>query len=430
MKHTRSSQAYQEACAYLPGGVDSPVRSFSSVKGTPIFVDHAQGSSIIDIDGNQYIDYIGSWGPMILGHGFAPLFEGIETQLQKGISYGLPCTLETKLAKLIIESYPGLEMVRLVTSGTEATMSALRAARGFTKKDKIIKFAGCYHGHHDGMLVKSGSGALTFSAPTSQGVPASMIQDTLIAQYNDIRTVNQLIQAYPDEIAAIILEPIAGNMGVVPADPAFLQALRALCDETGILLIFDEVISGFRCAYGGAASLYGITPDMACFGKIIGAGMSVGAYGGRKEIMELISPLGDVYQAGTLAGNPLAMHLGIQQLMYLKEHQEIYTQLEQKGQALENGIQAILNKYKLPYQVQRAGSLLTIFFHAHPIYNFTDAGSCDTEAFSRYYKILLEEGILCAPSQFEAIFLSMAHSEDDINRTLQAMEKALAGSCL
>lgn len=428
MKHLRSLEAYEAACKVLPGGVDSPVRSFSSIHGTPIFIKQAKGAYIEDIDGNSYIDYIGSWGPMILGHQFDPLFKGIEEEIRKGISYGLPCEKETKLAELIIEAYPGVEMVRFVTSGTEATMSAIRVARGYTGRDKIIKFAGCYHGHHDSMLVCAGSGALTLSTPDSQGVPASMALDTLLAEYNDIASVEQLITTYPEQIAAIIIEPIAGNMGVIPAQPAFLQALRKCCDEHSILLIFDEVISGFRVSYGGAASVYGITPDIACFGKIIGAGMSVGAYGGRKDIMDLISPSGGVYQAGTLAGNPLAMHLGIQQLTYLREHQEIYTHLEDMGKRLETGIQSILKEAELPYQVQRFGSLLTIFFTPQRVLCYQDALTCDQEAFSKYDKLLLEEGILCAPSQFEAIFISAAHQKEDIDRTLQAMKKALIGS--
>lgn len=430
MNHTASYQAYQKACEVLPGGVDSPVRSFSSIDGSPIFVDHASGATLTDIDGNTYIDYIGSWGPMILGHNFAPLFEGIEEEIHKGISYGLPCEKETQLAQLIIDAYSGLEMVRFVTSGTEATMSALRVARAFTKRDKIIKFTGCYHGHHDCLLVKAGSGALTFSAPDSTGVPASMVQDTLLAEYNDIQSIKQLIAAYPNEIAAMILEPIAGNMGVVPATKSFLKELRLLCDETGILLIFDEVISGFRVAYGGAASLYGVTPDMACFGKIIGAGMSVGAYGGSKEIMSMVSPSGDVYQAGTLAGNPLAMHLGIQQLTYLLKHPQIYEYLDELGAMLEEGILSIITKYELPYQVQRVHSLLTIFFAQRPIQSYQDVLTCDTKAFSRYYNVLLEEGILCAPSQYEAIFISAAHQKKDIVKTLQAIKKALLASRL
>lgn len=428
MKHLRSLEAYKAACKVLPGGVDSPVRSFSAIHGTPIFVAQAKGAGIQDIDGNTYIDYIGSWGPMILGHQFDPIFEGIEEEIRKGISYGLPCEKEAKLAELIIDAYPGIEMIRFVTSGTEATMSAIRAARGFTGRDKIVKFAGCYHGHHDSMLVSSGSGALTLSTPDSKGVPASMAMDTLLADYNDIASVKRLLKAYPDQIAAIIIEPIAGNMGVVPAQLDFLKALRRCCDEHSILLIFDEVISGFRVAYGGAASVYGITPDLACFGKIIGAGMSVGAYGGRKDIMNLISPSGGVYQAGTLAGNPLAMHLGIQQLSYLRAHKEVYTHLEEMGERMEKGIQNILREAELPYQVQRAGSLLTIFFTAQKIHSFSDVLTCDREAFSRYYRLLLEEGILCAPSQFEAIFISAAHQKDDIDKTLRAMKKALIGS--
>lgn len=430
MKHTKSNAAFTNACNVLPGGVDSPVRSFASVQGSPIFIDHAAGSKVVDIDGNTYIDYIGSWGPMILGHASEIVHKDIMQAIEKGISYGLPCIYETQLAELIIDAYPGMEMVRFVTSGTEATMSCIRAARGYTGRDKIIKFEGCYHGHSDALLVKSGSGALTFAQPDSLGVPASMVADTLVCTYNDITSVEQMIDQYPKEIAAIILEPIAGNMGVIGAEPAFLKGLRQLCSEHGILLIFDEVISGFRVAYGGAASYYGVTPDMACFGKIIGAGMSVGAYGGRRDIMEIISPKGGVYQAGTLAGNPLAMQLGIRQLTYLRDYPEVYTKLEAYGAALEKGIEDILQRHQLPYHVQRIGSLLTIFFTNQKVTSYQDVQTCDTQAFSRYYQCLLQEGILCAPSQFEAIFISIAHTPEDLDKTLDAMEKALLASRL
>lgn len=430
MNHVKSINAFEEACKVLVGGVDSPVRSFQSVNTTPIFVDYAQGSHVVDLDGNTYIDYIGSWGPMILGHAHPDLLEGVQAQMQKGLSFGLPCEKESELAKLIIEAYPGLERLRFVTSGTEATMSAIRVARGYTKRDKLIKFPGCYHGHSDGLLVKSGSGALTNACPDSQGVPDSIVQDTLLCTYNDIHSVKAMIRQYPNEIACIILEPIAGNMGVVPADKTFLQELRNLCDEAGIVLIFDEVITGFRVAYGGAAQLYGVTPDLACFGKIIGAGMSVGAYGGRKDIMEHVSPLGGVYQAGTLAGNPVAMHMGIAQLTYLKQHPSVYEHLEALGKQLQEGIEDIIKKHNLKYQVKRVGSLLTIFFTNHPIDSYNDVSHCDEKAFQRYYQILLEEGVLCAPSQYEAIFLSAAHSVEEIIITLKAMEKALVGSTL
>lgn len=425
MNFIKSKEAFEEAYAVLPGGVNSPVRAFASVHNTPIFVANADGAKIVDVDGNSYIDYIGSWGPMILGHQHPYVMEGFQKATMHGLSYGLCNPLETKLAQLIVGAYPGMEMLRFVTSGTEATMSAIRVARGFTKKNKIIKFAGCYHGHHDALLVRSGSGAMTFSQPDSQGVPSSMVEDTLVCTYNDLSDVEACMKTFPNEIAAIILEPIAGNMGVVKATPSFLQGLRKLCDNYNTLLIFDEVISGFRIRYGGAAEYYGITPDMACFGKIIGAGMSVGAYGGRKEIMQVLSPIGPVYQAGTLAGNPLAMHLGIRQLTYLKEHPEVYTKLDAYGEKLEKGIVAILTKFNLPYHVQRAGSLLTLFFHDQEIRNYEDACACDVEAFARFHHAMLNQHILLAPSQFEAIFISHAHDDQQLQETLHAFDIAL-----
>lgn len=425
MQHHASKQAFQEACQVLPGGVDSPVRAFGSVGGTPIFVDHALGAQVWDIDGNAYIDYIGSWGPMILGHLHPYVMENFSDVAMKGLSFGLPNQGETRLANLIIDAYPGMEMVRFVTSGTEATMSAIRVARGYTKRDKIIKFAGCYHGHHDALLVRSGSGAMTFAQPDSSGVPTSMVEDTIVCRYNELEDVLRVFETYPDEIAAIILEPIAGNMGVVASDPVFLQGLRTLCDDKGSLLIFDEVISGFRVAYGGAAQYYGITPDMACFGKIIGAGMSVGAYGGRKDIMQVVSPIGGVYQAGTLAGNPLAMHLGIRQLTYLKEHPEVYTKLEHIGATLEAKIRESIQRYHLPYQVQRVHSLLTIFFCDHPVYHYEDAKTCDVTAFAKFHHALLKQAVLCAPSQFEALFLSVALEDWMLEKTYDAIDNAL-----
>lgn len=425
MNHTLSKEAFLQATHVLPGGVDSPVRSFSSVGGEPIFVEHATGATIVDLDGNEYIDYIGSWGPMILGHAHPVIEEALIQTYQKGISYGLPCTKETELANLIVDAYPGLEMVRFVTSGTEATMSAIRVARGYTNKDKIIKFEGCYHGHHDGLLVKSGSGPLTFGTTNSQGVPASMISDTIVCTYNDITSVETALVMFPDQIAAIILEPVAANMGVVSATPEFLSKLRRLCDEHNIVLIFDEVITGFRLSYGGAASVYGITPDLTCFGKIIGAGMSVGAYGGKKELMSLVSPLGGVYQAGTLAGNPLAMACGIAQLTYLNKHLEIYTQLETMAAYMQRELQAICNTYQAPIQINRAGSLMTLFFTTQTVHSFQDVSTCDLTLFSRFHQGMLEEGILLAPSQYEAIFLSSAHTKEMIDQTVLACERVL-----
>lgn len=430
MKHTLSKQAYQHAVTYLPGGVNSPVRSFQAVKTSPIFIDHASGSEIVDIDQNTYIDYIGSWGPMILGHN-APIFQtGMQEAFARGVSYGLPTTLESDVAQWIIDAYPSIEMIRMVNSGTEATMSALRSARGYTKRDKFIKFEGCYHGHSDALLVKSGSGTLTFGTPTSLGVPKQTIQDTLVCVYNDIASVQAMIEAFPKQIAAIIIEPIAANMGLVPARKDFLVALRNLCDEHNIILIFDEVISGFRIAYGGAAAYYDVQPDMVCFGKIIGGGMPVGAYGGRKAIMQMISPLGPVYQAGTLSGNPFAMWMGITQLRYLKEHPEVYDYIDTYAKQLAQGIDAILKRHQLPYQVQCCGSLLTIFFTKVNIENFNDVQTSDEEAFARYFQSMLEQGILVAPSPYEAMFISYAHTQGQLHTTLQAMEIALVKSQL
>lgn len=425
MKHERSSKAYKEALEYLPGGVNSPVRAFGSVHMDPIFIRKAEGCHLIDEDDNRYIDYIGSWGPMILGHSHPLLNQCVLDHVIDGISYGLPTTIEVTLAKQITEAYPGLEMVRMVNSGTEATMSAIRAARGFTGRDKIIKFEGCYHGHSDGLLVKSGSGTLTYGTPTSPGVPADIVKNTLVCTYNDIASVQETIDANPDEIACIIIEPIAGNMGLIPANAQFLQDLRVLCTKHKIILIFDEVISGFRASYGGAAQLYGITPDMACFGKIIGGGLPVGAYGGTKEIMSVISPSGPVYQAGTLSGNPLAMHLGSTLLTYLKEHQEIYKELDTLGARLEDGMNSILHKYQLPYTILRCGSLLTLFFLDHIPVSYEDVKHCDTHAYARYFQGMVNRNILIAPSQFEAMFLSNAHTSEDIETTLTAFDEVM-----
>lgn len=425
MKHEVSLALFEEANKVIPGGVNSPVRSFSSAHAACLFADHAYGSHIVDVDGNTYLDYIGSWGPMILGHAHPLLSGHLEEVIQKGISFGLCAPQEVELAKLITEAYPGLDMVRMVNSGTEATMSAIRAARGFTGRDKIIKFEGCYHGHSDGLLVKSGSGALTFGTPTSPGVPDDVVKNTLVCRYNDLSSVKEVIAANVQEIAAVILEPIAGNMGVVEAEPEFLQGLRRLCDESGIVLIFDEVISGFRIRYGGAAELYGVVPDMACFGKIIGAGLPVGAYGGRANIMKLVSPSGPVYQAGTLSGNPLAMHLGCRLLHYLNKHPEVYTRLEEKGAYLRDGMQAILDELKLPYQIHQVGSLLTLFFTDRRIHSFADVQTCDVSLFERYFQYLYDHGILIAPSPYEALFLSDAHTQKELDKTLQIMRKAL-----
>lgn len=428
-KHTHSSSVFQEALHLIPGGVNSPVRSFASVDMESIFVKKAKGAYIYDEDDECYLDFIGSWGPMLLGHSHELLNTCMHTYLEDGISFGLPTTIEVTLAKQIIDAYDGIDMIRMVSSGTEATMSAIRVARGFTGKDKIIKFEGCYHGHSDGLLVKSGSGTLTFSSPTSPGVPQDVIKHTLVCNYNDIESVKESIQANKDEIACVIIEPIAGNMGLIPADKVFLKQLRELCTSHHIVLIFDEVISGFRSSYGGAASLYQIAPDMACFGKIIGGGLPVGAYGGKKEIMSMVSPAGSVYQAGTLSGNPLAMHLGNTLLHYLKTHPQVYADLDKKGQYLEDGMNKILQKQHLSYTILRKGSLLTLFFMGNTPRNYEDVMKCDTKLYAKYFKGMIKHNILVAPSQFEAMFLSSAHTIEDLNRYLVAFDEVMKEMC-
>ena len=425
MNTLKSNIAFKEACEVLPGGVNSPVRAFKSVGMDPVFIKEAHGCTLIDEDDNTYIDYIGSWGPMILGHNHPLLNNALEEQYKKGVSFGFPTTNEVKLAKQMIEAYEGLEMVRMVNSGTEATMSAIRVARGYTGKDKIIKFEGCYHGHNDGLLVKSGSGTLTFGTPTSPGVPADIVKNTLVCIYNDIGSVKETIEANKNEIAAIILEPIAANMGVIPAEKQFLLDLREVCTKENIVLIFDEVISGFRVMLGGAQAYYGITPDLACFGKIIGGGLPVGAYGGKKEIMQMVSPSGPVYQAGTLSGNPLAMHLGSTLLNYLKEHPETYAYMNDLAEKLEKGMQEILDKYALPYTLVRCESLLTLFFTDKELHSFEDVTSCDTTLYAKYFKGMLERGIMLAPSQYEAMFISASHTEKEIEKTLIAFDEVM-----
>lgn len=428
MRRNNSKQAFEDACVYIPGGVNSPVRAFLSVEEVPVFVDHANGSKLTDIDQNTYIDYICSWGPLILGHNSNILKNAMLEAIEKGTTFGLPTTAESTLASMIVDAYPGIDMIRMVNSGTEATMSAIRVARGFTGRDKIIKFEGCYHGHNDSLLVKSGSGALTFGVPTGPGVPSDIVKNTLVAIYNDIQSVKKLIHANKDEIAAVIIEPIAGNMGLIEAQPEFLKELRTICSEEDIILIFDEVISGFRIAYQGAAKYFDITPDMVCFGKIIGGGLPVGAYGGRKDIMNLVSPSGPVYQAGTLSGNPLAMHMGIAQLSYLRDHPEIYEELNNKGNYLKQGIQQILNKLKLPYRVHQSGSLLCLFFTKKEVLNYQDVMSSESDLFQRYFHSLMKQGILIAPSPYEVMFVSYAHTMEDLDNTLIAIERALMES--
>ena len=419
---TRSETLFQAAQLVMPGGVNSPVRACRAVGTYPRFLSEGKGSRVIDVDGNEYIDLICSWGPLILGHCHQAVEQAVLEAVRHGLSFGAPTEIEVKMAELVTKM-TGTEMVRMVNSGTEAVMSALRLARGATGRSKIIKFAGCYHGHSDSMLVKAGSGALTGGAPDSAGVPAEMAADTLTARYNDAASVRALLEANPGQVAAVIVEPVAANMGVVPPQPGFLEALRGLCDAYGALLIFDEVITGFRLSAGGAQRHYGVHADLVTYGKIIGGGMPVGAYAGSRKLMEQVSPLGAVYQAGTLSGNPVAMAAGLAQLEILENNPDIYTALERKGKQLQEGLQEIFGKAKVPAQVNRAGSILTVFFSKTPVTGYDQARACDLERFAKWYRGLLEHGIYAAPSQFEAMFLSAAHQEEDIDAILVAAEE-------
>ncbi|MFC2073129.1 glutamate-1-semialdehyde 2,1-aminomutase [Chloroflexota bacterium] len=420
-----SRELFQEAQRYLPGGVDSPVRAFKTVGGIPPFIVKGRGSKIYDADSNEFIDYVCSWGPLILGHCHSQVIGALKRAIERGTSFGAPTELETTLAKMVSAAMPSIEMLRFVNSGTEATMTALRLARAFTGRDKIIKFAGGYHGHSDGLLTKAGSGLATLGIPDSPGVPSSYAQNTLIAPYNDAEAVERLFQHYPEEIAAIIVEPVAANMGVVPPQPGFLASLRKLAGEFGALLIFDEVITGFRVAYGGAQALYGVNPDLTCLGKIIGGGLPVGAYGGRREIMEMMAPIGPVYQAGTLSGNPLAMTAGIETLKLLSQP-EVYRQLEAKASSLEEGIAKSASAVSISLRISRVTSLLTAFFTTKQVVDYESATQSDTTLFGRFFHRLLSEGIYWPPSQFEAAFVSLAHSDEDIQATVRAITKALS----
>lgn len=417
---TRSEQLFEKAQQVMPGGVNSPVRACRSVGTYPRFLDRGLGSHVWDVDGKEYIDLIGSWGPLILGHCCEAVEQAVSDAIRKGLSFGAPTAAEVDMAQLVCEM-TGTQMVRMVNSGTEAVMSALRLARGATGRSKIIKFAGCYHGHSDSMLVKAGSGALTGGAPDSAGVPAEIAGDTLTANYNDLSSVEALMKANPGQVAAVIVEPVAANMGVVPPQPGFLQGLRRLCDESGALLIFDEVITGFRLAPGGAQEYFGVRADLVTYGKIIGGGMPVGAYGGSRKLMEQVAPLGPVYQAGTLSGNPVAMAAGIAQLRILKSNPEIYQNLERRGAMLEKGLKEALSG--IPAQVNRVGSLLTVFFTANPVNSYEAARSSDLEQFRCWYLGLLEQGIYAAPSQFEAMFLCNAHTDKEVERIIDCAGK-------
>ncbi len=425
MNHSKSTALFAEAKQVIPGGVNSPVRAFRAVGGEPLFIERAAGSTLVDVDGNTYIDYVGSWGPMILGHSHPVVIEAVCRAAANGASFGAPTALEIELAKLVHKAFPNMEQVRMVSSGTEATMSAIRLARGYTGRNKILKFEGCYHGHADSLLVKAGSGAATFGVPTSPGVPADFARHTLTAPYNDLEEAKSLAAAHRGDLAAIIVEPVSGNMGCIPPQKGFLEGLRNLCDAEGILLIMDEVMTGFRLSYGGAQQLYGVRGDLVCLGKIIGGGLPVGAFGGKKKIMEQLAPEGPVYQAGTLSGNPLAMSAGIATLQLLQEP-GFYQRLERKSAYLEAGLRDAAKECALPTCLQRVGSMFCTYFQAGPVQSFAHAAKSDTAAFGRFFHLMLEAGINLAPSQFEAGFMSAAHSQEDLDRTIAAARQAFA----
>lgn len=421
--YQKSSEFFEEAKNYIPGGVNSPVRAFKSVGMNPVYIERAQGSKIYDVDGNEYIDYVGSWGPMILGHQHPEVIAALKAYLEKGTSYGAPTELETEMAKLIVEALPSVEMVRMVNSGTEATMSALRLARGFTGRNKIVKFEGGYHGHADSLLIKAGSGALTHGVPTSPGVPENIAGNTITAQFNDLDMLEEIFKLEGDDIAAVILEPVPGNMGVVPPKPGYLEGVRELTRKYGALFICDEVMTGFRVAYGGAQVKYNIDPDITCLGKIIGGGLPVGAYGGKKEIMEMIAPAGPVYQAGTLSGNPLAMTAGITTLKLLQQP-GVYEELEEKSAKLAAGLKKAAEEVGVKACFNRVGSMLCTFFTDVEVVDYKTAATSDTNKFATFFRTMLEQGVYLAPSQFEAAFVSLAHSDEDIERTIQASYRA------
>ena len=426
MNKTLSKQLYKEASRYIPGGVNSPVRAFKSVGGNPLFIKKAKGSKIYDVDGQEFIDYVGSWGPHIFGHNPDFIKNALLDTLENGTSFGAPTELELKMAKLIVELVPSVEMVRMVNSGTEATMSAVRAARGYTRKDKIIKFEGCYHGHADFFLIKAGSGALTLGTPDSPGVTKANAADTLVATYNDLDSVKKLIKENKKEIAAVIIEPIAGNVGVIKANDDFIKGLRELCSDEKIILIFDEVMTGFRVSSGGAQKLFKLKPDLTTFGKIIGGGLPVGAFGGKKEIMEMISPHGPVYQAGTLSGNPLAMSAGFAALSHIKKNPDIYEKLEEKSNYLETGFRENIKLLNKKFALNRIGSMMSLFFTENDVTDYKSAISSDTILFGKYFLSMLMKGVYLAPSQYEALFVSTEHSIEDLNYTIKANYDSLA----
>lgn len=425
MKIATSKELFDRAKDYIPGGVNSPVRAFKAVGGDPIFFAKAEGAYMSDEDGNSYIDLINSWGPMILGHAHKGIEEAIFKAVIGSPSFGAPSRMEVELAELISEMVPSIEKVRMVNSGTEATMSAIRLARGFTKRDKILKFEGCYHGHGDSFLIAAGSGAMTMGEPDSPGVTKGTAQDTLLAPFNNLDKVKEVVASNKGEIAALIVEPVAGNMGCVLPEPGFLEGLREVCDEDGILLIFDEVMTGFRLAKGGAQELYNVKPDLTTLGKIIGAGMPVGAYGGRADVMDFVSPQGPVYQAGTLSGNPVAMAAGFAQLSYLNEHPEVYQNIDQTTKKIMNGYQKALNKHNLDYTMNQIGSMISLFFTDKKVKDFETAKTCDTELFGKYFRHMLENGVYLAPSQFESLFISNAIGNEEVNKIVSSFEDFL-----
>ena len=421
MLYKRSSELFVEANKVIPGGVNSPVRAFKGVGGTPIFAKEAKGAYLYDEDGNRLIDYINSWGPMILGHAYEPVVNAVIEKAKKGTSFGMPTELETQIAQLAVSMVPNIDKIRFVNSGTEACMSAIRLARGYTKRDKIIKFSGCYHGHSDSFLIAAGSGLSTFGVPNSPGVTQGTAKDTLLAAYNDIENVKALFEANKNEIAAIIIEPVAGNMGCIPPAKGFLEALRAVCTENGALLIFDEVMTGFRLAKGGAQELFGIQADIVCFGKVIGGGLPVGAFAAREEIMNYLAPLGPVYQAGTLSGNPLAMAAGLEMLKALNSDSDIFKRLDEKTAYLENGIRKVLTDANVVFTINRVGSMISVHFDANPVYDFTTAKNGDNETFKKFFHGLLNRGIYIAPSAYETWFITDALTYEDLDFTINAI---------
>ena len=423
MNRKKSIGYYRRALELIPGGVNSPVRAFKAIGIPPVFIERAKGSKIWDVDGNEYVDYVGSWGPMIMGHAHPRIVRALKKTAPKGTSFGAPTPLEVELAMRVRKAFPSMELMRMVSSGTEAVMSAIRVARGYTGRNKILKFEGCYHGHGDSLLVKAGSGAMTFGIPDSLGVPEDLAKHTLTAPYNDLEKVKHLVNQYPEQIACIIVEPIAGNMGVILPEKGFLEGLRKICDEKGILLLFDEVITGFRVAYGGAQELYGIKADLTCLGKIIGGGLPVGAYGGKREIMEKIAPLGGVYQAGTLSGNPLAMTAGMVTLELLRS-KKVYQDLGKKTYYLSEAISEKAEENGISITINRGTGMFTLFFTAGPVRDYRTAKTSDTKRFAQFFIEMMEQGIYLPPSQFEAWFISLAHTQKDLDQTIEACDYA------